>query len=350
MALPSSGPISMAMVAAEIGISASGLSLNDSRVRQLAGRPSGAISFADLHGKSWIIAPTLWLSSVDGSGQSGGRWYIGMFNAYFNFGRGGSPSTLSATIYSGSNWAWIGGVSGNRVDVRNSNYSGRPQTSYMRVTATNARGSASLTYRLEMADLQGGSCFTGDSLVLMANGTQKRIDQIVPGDLVATAFGVSEVDWIRHPLLENRPLLAMEGGRCKTSAEHMLWTPQGWATRDMEQFLKEANTNTGPGLNGQVPQDYTNKDHGTFATIDGWETTHWERVDASPDTKLYHLYLKDHASYFVDGFLVMGELPRFESQIDWTQFQWNPSNRVKPVYHVYGYDLPAIDPDKYQRH
>ena len=53
MALPSSGPITMAQVAAEIGISASGLSLNDSRVRQLAGRPSGGISMSDLLGKAW---------------------------------------------------------------------------------------------------------------------------------------------------------------------------------------------------------------------------------------------------------------------------------------------------------
>lgn len=52
MALPNSGPITMAMIAAEIGISASGLSLNDSRVRQLAGKPSGTISFSDLLGKS----------------------------------------------------------------------------------------------------------------------------------------------------------------------------------------------------------------------------------------------------------------------------------------------------------
>ena len=44
----------MAQVAAELGISASGLSLGDSRVRNLAKRPSGGISFGDLLGKSAI--------------------------------------------------------------------------------------------------------------------------------------------------------------------------------------------------------------------------------------------------------------------------------------------------------
>ena len=51
MALPASGSIQMAQVAAELGISSTGLSFNDSRVRTLAGVPSGAISMAILRGK-----------------------------------------------------------------------------------------------------------------------------------------------------------------------------------------------------------------------------------------------------------------------------------------------------------
>jgi hypothetical protein len=51
MALPSSGSITMEMIATELGISPTGLSLNDSRVRTLAGVPSGAISMAILYGK-----------------------------------------------------------------------------------------------------------------------------------------------------------------------------------------------------------------------------------------------------------------------------------------------------------
>lgn len=53
MALPSSPPITMAQVAAELGISLP-LSLGDSRVRALAGKPSGDISMLDLLGKSSV--------------------------------------------------------------------------------------------------------------------------------------------------------------------------------------------------------------------------------------------------------------------------------------------------------
>jgi hypothetical protein len=52
MTLPASGPISMSQIAAELGISATGLSLGDSRVRALAGKPTGALSFLDLYGKT----------------------------------------------------------------------------------------------------------------------------------------------------------------------------------------------------------------------------------------------------------------------------------------------------------
>lgn len=84
MALPSSGPITMAQVAAELGISASGLSLDDSRVRQLAGKPSGAISFADLLGKSsvWVatLTPAKVASYTTGYGEGKGGLSPNVFN------------------------------------------------------------------------------------------------------------------------------------------------------------------------------------------------------------------------------------------------------------------------------
>lgn len=53
MPLPSSGPLSLSQVNVELGkASTTPVSLNDADVRTLAGKPSGAISFADLLGKS----------------------------------------------------------------------------------------------------------------------------------------------------------------------------------------------------------------------------------------------------------------------------------------------------------
>lgn len=83
MTLPTSGNISMSMVAQELGISAAGLNLNDSRVRGLAGRPSGSISMADLRGKSAYTPMSLGLhSNENGSVMA---WYptsTGRVSAY----------------------------------------------------------------------------------------------------------------------------------------------------------------------------------------------------------------------------------------------------------------------------
>lgn len=53
MTLPSTGAITMQMVKNEIGIGAGVLTLGDSRVRTLAGRPTGSISMSHLRGKAW---------------------------------------------------------------------------------------------------------------------------------------------------------------------------------------------------------------------------------------------------------------------------------------------------------
>ena len=58
MTLPASGAISIGMVAAELGIGLP-LSLGDSRVRTLAGVPSGPISLGNLYGKSAYTPMTI---------------------------------------------------------------------------------------------------------------------------------------------------------------------------------------------------------------------------------------------------------------------------------------------------
>lgn len=67
MTLPTSGPISIGMVAAELGISLP-ISLGDSRVRALAGVPTGPISLGQLRGKSSNPYTPMALTTTNGTG------------------------------------------------------------------------------------------------------------------------------------------------------------------------------------------------------------------------------------------------------------------------------------------
>ena len=79
MTLPSSGAITMAQVATELGVSQTGINLNQSNVRTLAGRPSGTISMSDLRGKANGGASLLVGSYNDGFAQ-----YYGYGNTNFS--------------------------------------------------------------------------------------------------------------------------------------------------------------------------------------------------------------------------------------------------------------------------
>lgn len=115
MTLPSTGTISMAQVRSEL--SASGqLDLNNSAVRKLAGKPSGAISLNDLHGKSSVR----WQSMVihDHGGQIGG---------------GGWNKTFIGTVNSNNDLGyWVGTIEFSKTNEANvsmeSKDNRRPQT------------------------------------------------------------------------------------------------------------------------------------------------------------------------------------------------------------------------------
>lgn len=111
MALPSTGQLSLSQVNTELGRpAAQAIAMNDTEVRELAGKPSGAISFADLRGKAWWVLQTgyKWLMTSNTapapfivSGNT--AWYSGgdLSGLWVAFNTSGSD-----IFYSRSDGAW----------------------------------------------------------------------------------------------------------------------------------------------------------------------------------------------------------------------------------------------------
>ncbi|MDG1573274.1 Hint domain-containing homing endonuclease [Robiginitalea sp. M366] len=75
------------------------------------------------------------------------------------------------------------------------------------------------------------SCFTGDTQVLMADGSSRRISEVRVGDLVLGAqHKVNRVIDIERPVLGNRQLFAFNGEKHFITKEHPIMTANGWAS------------------------------------------------------------------------------------------------------------------------
>lgn len=315
MALPSSGPITMAQIAAEIGISASGLSLNDSRVRQLAGRPSGGISFSDLLGKAWAYLNSIYCDSVAISNGEAARFRLLSVD---------SNTSWTATCFLRAQRAVrLRGSGTNQWDMSPTRYDDGNCYGDVTIRVTGAGKTIDWNFPRYYVASFSVSCFTEDCLVLMADGSLKRIDAVVEGDFVRTAVGVSRVSGVDKPILGQRTLYGFKGGM-KTSGEHSIWSRdaqgnQWWVTHDMEQWLREAASGQGPNFD-QRPYDLTGGNVlWDYATVDGWSTEAALPVPAAPDTQLYHLLLDTGGSYFVNGYLVSSMAD--SGGVDWHNFK-----------------------------
>jgi len=175
-----------------------------------------------------------------------------------------------------------------------------------------------------------GSCFAAGTQIRMADGTDKNIEDVKVGDVVLTSHGVDVVREMWLPILANRPLIQMKGGRARVSSDHPFWSRdpvtkrQFWCTRDFEEWLRDVKFSIGSWFGEHaLPFDLSGKTEQVwdYATLDGFEQTTWEFVEGHYNLPLYHLLLENHGSYFADGFLVCSQADK--CGVDWTEFEWS---------------------------
>ena len=141
MTLPTSGPISIGMVAAELGIGLP-LSLGDPRVRALAGVRSGPISLGQLRGKSAVAPLTVAAANSYGSADTQFGPGVVSCNPGVSVAGGTDPKTFAWSILSNPRPVTVNLSSGPAVTA---------QFAYTK----NAAGSAEVMLRCTVTDGAG---------------------------------------------------------------------------------------------------------------------------------------------------------------------------------------------------
>jgi hypothetical protein len=161
----------------------------------------------------------------------------------------------------------------------------------------------------------GGTCFTGDTRVALADGEEKRIDLVRKGDLVLGRSGrPNRVIAIDQPFLGDRRLYALNGGSPFITAEHPIMTEAGWKAIDPEATAVENPlfvvgrlrvSDVLVGLKGcAVTAGSPAMDESVEPVLEPISLVSLEARRADPGTPLYNLLVDGDHTYFANGLLV----------------------------------------------
>ena len=184
------------------------------------------------------------------------------------------------------------------------------------------------------ASVQVNPCFLAGSLVHMADGTTKAIEDVLVNDLVIGAFGE-----INRVLALHRPILGT-AKMCKINDEHSTTNHHPHVSLDRQFYCGNPDlvSNTTYGHKHNVIDEYGNiverMLHGLnkerikklhedviLKTIEGSRITRSLEVYSMPeDTQLYNLVVDGSHTYHVDGYAVTG----WPSEHDFDYDNWCP--------------------------
>ena len=171
------------------------------------------------------------------------------------------------------------------------------------------------------------TCFPAGALVLMADGSERRIETIRPGEWLMGADGVPvQIHQVDRPVLGPRRMLAMADGSLLWSEEHAMWTRDGagdewWWSANPDAWRAEVEDGAIGGLrNNASMRTGTGYE---FAHLCGWREQ--EIVEAEgygPETPLY-LPMTNGVPIIVNGYIVGAGVN--EHGYDYSAFRWSPA-------------------------
>ena len=160
-------------------------------------------------------------------------------------------------------------------------------------------GSATLTYK----GGGGGGCFIAGTMVTMANGSEKAIEDIVAGDVVLALDSTTNV--VRsNPIrpIGNKKLYSINGSPFYVTSEHPFMTPDGWKSISPTKTLRE---HTG----SEFSKDNIHKlEVGDFVLTKNGEPVEIKSIRGNGgyqnDMPIYNLSVSGNQTYFANGFAV----------------------------------------------
>lgn len=164
------------------------------------------------------------------------------------------------------------------------------------------------------------SCFLGSALVRMADGTDKRIDQVKVGDKLVGAYGeINAVLALDLTTLGNRPMYQINGNHYSSPEHSHIGINRKFYVPDVHEALKEWKGNF-PVVNerGETVQFYyaglsnlsrlePMKVGNILIHVDGPKFVEtFGPVWMPPETPLYTLVMSGSHTYTADGYAVVG--------------------------------------------
>jgi hypothetical protein len=156
------------------------------------------------------------------------------------------------------------------------------------------------------------TCFTGESMVTMADYAKKPISQIKIGDQVlggvckdCGGHHPNTVIGMEMPKLGNRLLYGLNGRRPFVSEEHPIKTTNGWASINLDLLMKW-EWETYDEIVKEELKDIENLSigHELVTHLGPERLEKFEKVEMPEDTQLYNLLLDGNNTYYVENILV----------------------------------------------
>lgn len=287
-----------------------------SKVSKTGDTMSGNLTVSDGAG-AVVIGKTGDIASYRSGGLTGYHFFNSAQNRYVGF-NGTNYEMPGANLVVNGGTVWHTGNIGTPFnDVTNTSTGIGTEASYTILKS----GSLITLKRTLAASNCFGTCFPKETLVTMADGSQKQISEVVVGDSVVGSSGFPTlVLGLWRPKLGDRTLFEVDS-LVKTTGDHLFLTPNGWAAIDTalyfdRRFDKKINVDgLGEIVNGAIVKPLR-LEIGTLALRLNEQPRpikSIEKVAAKSTLQLYALVTAD-GSFVVNGGFVVDGLPQESKQ------------------------------------